>query len=293
MKNNIVSIMLKILALLVVIAGIVFGVYVYSNANENAKKENKLESEIDYLDTKITSLINKLNGIILQNYKISISKVEEEQGSTNTDTTDKENSKKEETGEDDESKEETTISKMEEEKTVEEGEIDWDWIQGETEILYSSWGAIVLDLYDAKIDSGKIVGFSNTLDQTLISVKQKDKAMSAGYFAKLYNFISEFANTSDIPELKKNVIMTKNHIINAYAYVQEEIWDKVQGEVVNAESDFTKVINNIENSANQKKYSINKTYILIGELKNSLATKDQEIFYIKYKNLLEQINALM
>ena len=293
MKNKLLDIMIKILVVLIIVATIACGMYIYSNAKENTEQGNKIESEIDYLDTKITTIINKLNGINLQNYQISISKVEETQGGSNTDSQEKENSKSEEAGEDDESKEETTISKMEEEKTVEKEKTDWAWIQGETEILYSSWGTIVLDLYDKKVASEKIVGFSNTLDQALIAMKQQDEVMSAGYMAKLYNYLAEFASVSEIAELKRQVILTKNHILNAYAYVQDDIWDKVEEEVMNAENEFTKVINNITDSENQRKYNINKTYILIEELKNSLATKDKEIFYIKYKNLLEQINSLM
>ena len=294
MKNSFLNIMMKVLVILIAIAGIVFGAFIYSTAKEDTEETCKIESEIDYLDTKITSLINKLNGINLQNYKISISKVEEKQGQSNSDSSEKENSKSEQAGENDESKEETTITKMEEEKVVaDEEKIEWDWIQGETELIYSSWGAIVLDLYDIGIPSEKIVGFSNTLDQALIAIKNHDKPMAAGFLAKLYNFLSDFASISDIKEMKKSTIKAKNHIMNAYAYVQDELWDRVQAEVVNAEDDFKKIINDVGNSEDKGKHNINKTYMLIGELKNSLATKDKEIFYLKYKNLLEELNTLL
>ena len=52
-------------------------------------------------------------------------------------------------------------------------------------------------------------------------------------------------------------------------------------------------MNNIGKEGEKKKYNINKTYILLEELKNSLSKKDTEIFYIKYKNLLEEINVLI
>lgn len=293
MKNTIVNVMVKILVVLLIIAVIVLGIYIYSNAKQDTKQTSRLESEIDYLDTKLTSLINKLNGINLEDYKISISKVEETEES-NTESTQKESSKKEEIGEENESKEEVKISKMEEEKTVaDEENVDWKWIQGETEILYSTWATIVLDLHNEKINSEKIVGFSNTLDEALIAIKSNEKTLSAMFIAKLYNFLAEFANDSQIEEFKKNVIQTKRYILNAYAYVQDENWEKVQEEAVKSKESFSKITSDIENSGNQRKNNINKTYILIEELKNSLATKDQEIFYIKYKNLLEEINTLM
>ena len=41
-----------------------------------------------------------------------------------------------------------------------------------------------------------------------------------------------------------------------------------------------------------KEYKVNKTYVLIKELQNSLGYKDKKMFYIKYKNLMESINTL-
>ena len=94
-------------------------------------------------------------------------------------------------------------------------------------------------------------------------------------------------------EIKKSVIQTKRHIINAYAYIETESWDEIEKEVSSAENKFAKIVNDISKENNKRKFSINKSYILIGELKNSLSTKDKEIFYIKYKNLLEGLDTLI
>lgn len=62
MKNKFVSIIIKILIVAVVIALAIFSGYIYSNAeSENSNETDKVEKEIDYLDTQITGLINKLN----------------------------------------------------------------------------------------------------------------------------------------------------------------------------------------------------------------------------------------
>ena len=44
--------------------------------------------------------------------------------------------------------------------------------------------------------------------------------------------------------------------------------------------------------AKKNEYKVNKTYILVKELQNSLNLQDKEVFYMKYKNLLESINTL-
>ena len=44
------------------------------------------------------------------------------------------------------------------------------------------------------------------------------------------------------------------------------------------------LVNNIENNSNQ--VYINKTYILIKEMENSIDLKDLDLFYIKYKAVM-------
>ncbi len=173
------------------------------------------------------------------------------------------------------------------------GDTDWDLIRNETETLYSIWASVVLDLNDIGVESEKIIGFSNGLDDALISIKQKDKTGASLKIAKLYGYIKEFSTLSKMEDTKKKAIETKSHIVNSYAYVETGKWDKVVQEVGEAEKKFSEVLNNVDKENGQKKFNINKTYILIQELKNSLGTEDKEIFYLKYKNLLESLRSLV
>ena len=111
--------------------------------------------------------------------------------------------------------------------------------------------------------------------------------------ARLYNIIPEFANYTAIDEIKKNTLQMKKYVINAYANVNSDNWETTIGETDKAERAFMQTMNNIGKEEERKKYNINKAYILLEELKNSLSKKDTEIFYIKYKNLLEEINVLI
>ncbi len=63
MKNKFVSVIVKII-IIIIIAGIaIFAGFIYSKAqgNEDISQSQKVEKEIHYLDTQITSLINRLN----------------------------------------------------------------------------------------------------------------------------------------------------------------------------------------------------------------------------------------
>ena len=43
------------------------------------------------------------------------------------------------------------------------------------------------------------------------------------------------------------------------------------------------------NKENINQYNINKVYVMINELQNAVTLKDKEVFLIKYKNLLEEL----
>ena len=53
---------------------------------------------------------------------------------------------------------------------------------------------------------------------------------------------------------------------------------------------FTEVITSVNNE--NKQYNLNKIYVMLQEMKNAIVKQDTEIFLIKYKNLVEELNNL-
>lgn len=300
MKNKFLGWIVKFLIILGIIGIAIFAGKLSAKAKEDGgRHKEKIEKEIDYLDAHITSLANKLNGIILESYKVSISKIREENATekSGANSSDKKSGEKSETkGEESEtSGEQTKLTKMEQELVgkEEDGEIDWNWMEGKTETLYSAWSTIVLDLYDIDVESSKILEFSNLLDKTVIDIKNKDEKSVAQTYAGLYSLVVDFSKKTEMGKEKKAAIEIKGDIIKAYAHVSSEDWDSVQAEIASAEKKATNLVNEVNKEDKPKKYNINKMYILLEELKNSLDTKERRIFYIKYKNLIEEINTII
>lgn len=201
MGNKFINIISKVIIFIAVVFSIVLIFAVYSNANESEKEDGKIEEEIRYLDNKLLTIINYLNNINLQNYKMSLTKIEAESNSSGSNQKGgKEEGGNEKGGSEDSSSkngannEETAITKMERETIVTEDkkETDWETIEGETEILYSSWAPIVLDLYKINVNKEDILSFSDTLDETILSIKKQDKALTAMYLSKLYGHLPKF-----------------------------------------------------------------------------------------------------
>ena len=171
---------------------------------------------------------------------------------------------------------------------INKDEIDWITIKSETEIMYTSWNSIILDLYNSNIENEDILAFSKTLDDAILAVKTEDKKKSLEVLANLYSLLPKYINKIEVDESLKNIIQTKSNILNAYALVENENWTEVQNQINLADTAYSKVTNDIKYIENRQG-EVSRIYILIKELKNSINSKDKDIFYIKYKNLMNLI----
>lgn len=297
MSNKFINKITKVITIIVIIVGLIFiaSIFVNTQGKETSETE-KNEEQIKYLDTKIISLINGLNNIQLQNYKITLTKVEAKSNSSgNSSKNEGQGTGEEDKGQSGSNKEETEISKLEEESIVtnDEGEEpDWNTIESELELFYSTWPTVVIDLQSIGVNKDDILAFSNTLDEVILNVKNEDKALSAMYLAKLYSYLPKFLDKNFGDEIKRETLNAKTYLINTYAYAETENFDKMETEITKAETIFASLVNDAKYVNDERKYNINKAYVLIGELKNSLITNDKGIFYVKYKNTLEELNIL-
>ncbi len=125
--------------------------------------------------------------------------------------------------------------------------------------------------------------------QQLGSIKNENKELTLINLAKLYSYIPKYANYVSSNIMTTNIYLTKSNILNAYVAVEQNNFSQVKLELANAEQSFMPIINDINSQSNNQS-NINKVYILIKELQTSSDNKDKDIFYIKYKNLIQELN---
>lgn len=278
-------------------------------ATSNANKE-KVIQELDYLDGQIIGMLNKLNNITLENYTVTSEETSlteststgENSGSSsgggssggepnqNSGVEQKQSSSQSGESED---KSSITASQMESKTILESDENDTDWssIKSEIEKISDSWAIILLDLSNFNIDSSDVLSFSSTLDDCILSIKDENKQDSLVNLAKLYSFIPKYESAISAENNVQNIKQVKSYIINSYAGVEKENWNDVEFNMSECEKTYKNIINDME-YVRDKEVKVNRTYVLIKELQNSLGYKDKKLFYIKYKNLIESINAL-
>lgn len=282
-----------------------------SNNVSNEDTKNKVIEELEYLDSQIVSIANKLNNISMQSYAISSEEVSlGEENSSGTSSSQsgneasggsgsgtsggeqKESSSQSGAGEESQ-KTNITTTQMEPNTVLDsdENDIDWKSIKSQIETINEAWSVVLLDLSSLNVDNNHILSFSNTLDDCIISIKDENKIDSLTNIAKLYSYIPIIEKDISSENSTQNIKQVKAYIINAYSVVEQGDWVSVENNITEAEKTFKNITSDIE-YIKDKEYKVNRTYVLIKELQNSLSYKDRKLFYVKYKNLMESVNTL-
>lgn len=274
----------------------------------------KAVSEVEYFSSKLINVLNSLNNITFENYQMVAEKTElnaksaQQEKSTSSGSTQNQGEQSGSSGEDsstssgssseiggDSKGEAVSIisSKMAPNTilTPQTTDVDWGSIKNDMENLYFAWNTVILDLYKLNVSSDDILGFSNSLDVATNYIKNEDKQNSLLAIAKLYSYLPKYMNVISEDNTQKNVMQTKSYILNSYSLVGQDAWADAQNEISKADETFRKVTTDVEFTS-ENSYRVNKTYVLLNELKNSMTMNDKDIFYIKYRNLLEEINEI-
>ncbi len=297
---------------IIFLAVIITSIVIFAgNGNDNTK--NKIDEELNFLDTKLLGMINSLNNIPFSNsvlleqnsIKGQASSNGEQSGQTKGSESSQSSGGEENSSDSEEgsaggstgslsgnlggsSKNENYTKynvKTQNILTNDSTEIDWNYIKNTVQVIYTSWPSIMIDLHSTNVKNEDILSFSNTLDVLIVNVQNEDKKQVLNSLAILYSFIPIYKEQYSEDNDEINISYTKAHIINSYVLLEEDKWDEIQAQITKASEYFGLIINSINEKRNQS--SISKTYVLINEMNNVIKLKDKKLFYMKYKNLME------
>lgn len=304
MKKYIITIIIVIVLLL-----LGFGsYYIYSSnhfGNGTDNLQAKIDEEITYLDTTIISMMNKLNNISYANYKIVEETVPSEDENVQTTSEGKQSgnsqgnsSSNESAGQNQgnsQSNGSNTITNMNMNYSSilvnSDKKVDWDAIKKETEKMYRSWTTILIDLNTLNVNQDNLLKYGTILDNTTKAVQKEDKKETLYQLADLYSLIVTYAKEYSNDSQKISILETKSNILYAYVLIEDRKWQDMKNYIKKAQSSYTNVINN-NLKENQNISNINKAYVLLNEIDKGIDTKDKSIFYIKYKNLMQELEVL-
>lgn len=305
----------KKIAILIILIFTIFFLTGCSDSQDGNLK-TKVISELDYVNVKTIDMLNKLNNISFESYSIISEQVQftdeekqnnqsqagkstetssgtEEGGSGNggssSNTSGQENGQSEQGTSND--KINATNMVMDVELDKDRNNIDWTTIKNEVELLDESWAVITLDLYTLNVKSDIILDFSDKLNTTMVAIKNEDKQKSLTALADLYSSIPEFLREIDADKNMQKIRQTQSYVIDAYILADDIGNTEINNNLTQAITTYSEVMSDIDYTKD-KTEKTNKVYVLLNELANSLKEKDTDVFYIKYKNFMKEIEAI-
>lgn len=277
--GNMLKNIIKTLSIIFLIALVIIS---FSGCSKEKTDEEQLRnkniSEIDYLENYIMSLINSINNIDLKQYDAKIEKTE------NLNEILQEN---EEISSKDTENNVVQYSMVPNIVLNADKTINWENLKLGIENLNNTWPSIIVDLYKANVDNNKLTEFSNLINTCIGNIKNENRTEILNNLAKLYEYIPVFLEKIVPNEQQVELAKTKVEVIKAYVNIDFENWDGLKGNLDSATSNFEPILNNTNES--EKEYNIRKVYVLLQEFKNAVDTKDKDLLFMKYKNLMEEL----
>lgn len=301
------------IAIVVIIIAIVGMRKIMNNNTKESSINKKINNELDYLGTTTLSMINSLNNLNLEdvvkvrrtstnsgdNSQNNANSSSGNEGKNNSNTSDSQqqedsssNSKTDETSSTGTDMKNTKSFSLEDNSILlrDNTNVDWSALESEAENLFTAWSTIILDLNSLSISNEDILAYNSNLDSLLKALKDNDKANSAISLANLYSLNSKYINESSKNDESKKLAYIKSNVISAYSLVTAEKWERVNQLLDQAEKGLLDVINTSGNTEERKQTKINKSYVMLKELIKTSNEKNAEIFYLKYINLIKELN---
>lgn len=309
----------KIAMLIIVVLAAVF--LSGCSKGKDGDLKTKVISELNFVNAKTIDMLNKLNNISFESYSIISEQVKfndeekqnnqsqsgkstetasgtEEGGNSNGESSSKgdsgsTNGQKGQQSEQGSSNDKinTTNMVMNVELSKERNNIDWTTIKNDVELLNESWTIITIDLYTLNANSNTILNFSNKLNTAMVAIKNEDKQKSLTALADLYSSIPEFLREIDADKNMQKIRQTQSYVIDAYILADDMENTEINKNLTQAITTYSEVMSDIDYTKD-KTEKTNKVYVLLNELANSLTKKDTDVFYIKYKNFMKEIEAI-
>ena len=163
---------------------------------------------------------------------------------------------------------------------------NWYFIKNKFLNLYSSWNSIILDLNNIQIKNTNLINFGKGLDSSMISISSTNKATLISNIGDLYYLLMLYTDGYNCNYDLKTNIAGKYYLIRTYSLLDSNNWTLVNENIVKVEKIYYDYINNI-NYSNKSDLQINKIYISIKELENTIVMQSKELFYMKFKIVMD------
>ena len=171
---------------------------------------------------------------------------------------------------------------------LEDDKINWQWIKDDVGRINDTWPNLILDLTEVDVQNQDIIGFSNELNQLLISMANEDEQSMMRHLNEMYKKIIIFkqAYSENKNQIQKNKI--KSGVLGVYNLATQNDWTTAKTEVDAVLENYKNLMNDIQ-YAEENSYNLNKIYVLLEEYKVSIQTQNYNLVRMKYITTVEEL----
>ena len=290
---------LKKIYIIIIIILMLFMLTSCTKNNKQTSLEQKINSEISYLDNKLVFIANKLNNIDYDKYKVDIQEIQsnssnkEDEKSGEGDEKQGSGEKNNQENEKEQGQDSTKIYTMKPNSILgNEEQIDWDDLKNEAENLYLTWTTILIDLKEIGVSNEQLNVFSSNLDMVAISIKNQDKNAAIDNLIKLYESLPEFSKNNNA-EKESKILICKYKLLICYKFANTGDEEQFKKSVEDLKMSFSNV-QNMKNEYEGKQHNIKSASVIIDEIASSVdVLNNKDIFFVKYKNLMQELNIIV
>ena len=290
----------KILCLTTFIICIIILLSGCKKSEEKPNIDDKISAEIQYLDKEISGFIDIATGKNEKNYDVQKEKAKTGVSNKNTEDSNSKGNSEENSEEGSEQgsqedsnqnskssnqqnqsdEDEVTIMSMKYNTSNKIEDSQWDELKNSIEKLYTSWTTIENDLnLKDNIQKDNITNLNKNFDNLLLYAINKDEKNFIKESIESYANITNIADQVEYEKNKLYKLQSKNKIFEAYYNVQENDWISAKNNI-NLANSYLEKIGNLKN----------RVKVSLKNLSNSVDQNDETVFYIKYEDLINEIN---
>lgn len=269
-------------------------------SEEKPNIDDKISAEIQYLDKEISGFIDIATGKNEKNYDVQKEKAKTGVSNKNTEDSNSKGNSEENSEEGSEQgsqedsnqnskssnqqnqsdEDEVTIMSMKYNSSNKIEDSQWDELKNSIEKLYTSWTTIENDLnLKDNIQKDNITNLNKNFDNLLLYAINKDEKNFIKESIESYANITNIADQVEYEKNKLYKLQSKNKIFEAYYNVQENDWISAKNNI-NLANSYLEKIGNLKN----------RVKVSLKNLSNSVDQNDETVFYIKYEDLINEIN---
>ena len=120
----------------------------------------------------------------------------------------------------------------------------------------------------------------------------ENKEETISLIVDLYGFLPVFIKEYNSNSREQNIIDTKYKLLICYKYADLEEWEELYKSVDELKKSFSNIVNKKEDFP-KKGVNIKSAEVILNEIYNSVEIKEKEIFFIKYKNFIQELNIIL